>query len=163
MKIQELFETIHDEEHFDALRKTGFFGKQGAGCIFVAKSTGRILLCHRSAHVEQPGTWGNWGGAMDPGENPYEAVTRESSEETGHLGPFDIRQLYVFKSGSFHYYNFMAIVEEEFKPRLDWESQGYMWCEWGRWPSPLHFGLVALFNDPTSAEKIKDVIAEAKM
>lgn len=162
MKIQELFETTNNDEHFDALRKTGFFGKAGAGCIFLAKDTGRILLCHRSEHVEQPGDWGNWGGAIDQGENPYEAASREATEETGHPGPFDIKQLYVFKSGTFHYYNFLTIVDKEFIPRLDWESQGYKWCEWGQWPSPLHFGLVSLFKDADSVRKIMTEISEIK-
>ena len=98
MKIQELFETIHDEEHFDALRKTGFFGKQGAGCIFVAKSTGRFLLGLRSEHVEQPGFYGTWGGAIDGNEDPKSATIREVHEETGYNGEIlEIIPLFIFK------------------------------------------------------------------
>ena len=162
MFIRELFEGEHDALHAKELEKTGFWGSAGAGCIFLARDTGRILLCHRSSQVEQPDTWGNWGGAIDPGENPYDAVKREATEETGHAGPFDIKQLYVFKSGNFHYYNFLTIVDTQFTPRLDWESQGYKWCEWGQWPSPLHFGLVSLFKDADSVRKITAEIEEIK-
>ena len=52
----------NDDEHAETLAKTGFWGKQGAGSLVVAKDTGRILLAHRSRAVEQPNTWGVWGG-----------------------------------------------------------------------------------------------------
>ena len=65
MRIFDLFENHPDEEHFDALHKTGFFGAAGAGCVFLARSTGRLLICHRSEYVERPGTWGGWGGAIN--------------------------------------------------------------------------------------------------
>ena len=55
----------NDSEHRAELNRTGFWGKQGAGCIILAKDTGRICLPHRSQYVEQPGTWGTWGGAID--------------------------------------------------------------------------------------------------
>lgn len=158
--IDIIMESVHDIEHGEALDKTGFWGKAGAGCVFVARSTGRLLLCHRSRAVEQPGTWGNWGGAIDPGESPEAAVQREAHEETGHPGPFESIPLYVFKSGSFTYYNFLVVVDEEFTPKPDWESQGHRWCEWGQWPQPLHFGLQSLFKDPDSVRKIQTEIAE---
>lgn len=144
-----------DEKHFDALAKTGFWGKAGVGCIFVAQDTGRFLLAKRSAQVEQPGTWGGFGGAIDSNEDPVQAVAREVREEAGYTGLFQLNPLLVFKKDSFRYYNFLAVVESEFKPDLNWENSGYKWCKYGDWPSPLHFGLVALFNDHTSVEKIK--------
>lgn len=159
MRLFDLFEGMEDDaEHFDALRKTGFFGSAGAGCIFLARSTGRILLCHRSEYVEQPGDWGNWGGAINKGEDPLAAVQREAHEETGNGGPFEFVPLYVFAKDAFRYFNFLCIVDEEFTPALDWESQGYKWCEFGQWPQPLHFGLVSLFNDADSVAKIKQAM-----
>lgn len=159
MKIRDLFESDDvDAEHFDALRRTGFFGAAGAGCVFLARTTGRFLIAHRSRAVEQPGTWGGWGGAINSGENPEEAVRREAQEESGHSGPFDFIPLFVFAKDTFRYYNYLCIVEDEFTPMLDWETQGYKWCEWGHWPQPLHFGLISLFNDPESVRKIKQVL-----
>jgi hypothetical protein len=64
--------------------------------------------------------------------------------------------LLVFASGSFRYYNFLAIVEDEFVPSLGWEADDFRWCTFGEWPSPLHFGMVSLFNDPQSVKTIKE-------
>lgn len=116
------------------------------------------MLCHRSEYVEQPGTYGTWGGAIDSGENPEKAAKREVYEETGYQGHVELVPLYVFKSGTFSYYNFAAVVDREFVPELDWESQGYVWCNYGEWPSPLHFGLVSLLNDQKSIETIKTLV-----
>jgi 8-oxo-dGTP pyrophosphatase MutT (NUDIX family) len=154
----------HDEQeavHKAELEKTGFWGAKGAGCIFLAQSTGRILLCHRSQDVEQPNSWGGWGGAIDQGETPEEAVQREAREETGHPGPFEMIPLYVFKSNSFRYYNYVVIVSEEFDPHETWESQGHEWVKFGHWPHPLHFGLVALFNDGPSVSLLQKLIAHS--
>lgn len=153
-----LFRIQENQSHKETLKQTGFWGAQAAGCIFVARDTGRVLLCHRSEHVEQPHTWGNWGGAIDQGELPIEAVHREAMEETGHPGPFETYPLYVFRKGTFSYFNYLIVVDDEFTPSLDWESQGFRWCEWGNWPHPLHFGLVALFRDYDSVEVIKQFL-----
>lgn len=159
MKLFELFE--NEADHADALNKTGFWGRAGAGCIFLARTTGRLLLAHRSADVEQPHTWGVWGGAIDAGEDPSVAVRREVSEEAGYHEPVELIPLYRFESGTFRYYNFLAVIEHEFEPDLNWETQGYEWCEFGHWPQPLHFGVTALLNDATSVAKIKKEIMDA--
>lgn len=165
MNLRDLFpvsEGMDDHLHRDALRKTGFWGSQGAGCLFMARSTGRFLVAHRSAHVQEPNTWGTWGGAIDRDEDPVEAVKREAHEETGFTGQITIEPLFVFKKDKFRYSNFLCIVDEEFTPRLDWENQGFEWCEYGEWPKPLHFGLVSLLNDSASASTMQRLAAEAK-
>lgn len=139
-----------DNEHAEALVQTGFWGRQGAGCLFLARAGGRFLVAHRSGYVEQPGTWGTWGGAIDAGENPAVAVRREAVEEAGAAELLRVVPLLVFASGQFRYHNFLAVVADEFTPGLNWENQGYRWCRWGNWPSPLHFGLRALLADPAS-------------
>ena len=143
----------NDQEHRQALKRTGFWGRRGAGCIILAKNTGRFCIAHRSSKVEQPGTWGTWGGAIDEGEDPARAAQREVAEEAGYSGAMKMVPLYVFKHKSgFTYYNFLAIVEREFQPRLDWETQGYDWVEYGAWPSPLHPGLQAVLSDAPSQD-----------
>jgi 8-oxo-dGTP pyrophosphatase MutT (NUDIX family) len=159
MKIRELFEN-DDDKHQKTLDKTGFWGSAGAGCIFLAKDTGNLLIAHRGMTVEQPNTWGSFGGAIDSKENPVEALKREVFEETGFSGHVEFEPLYVFKKGTFTYYNFLAIVDREFKPKLDWENQGYVWCTLNTLPTPLHFGLIALLNDKKSLEIIKSKIEE---
>src|SRR4051812_16287848 len=91
MRISEIMQTVtepdepEDEtDHFAALAQTGFYGREGAGCIFLAKDTGRIGIAHRSRSVEQPNTWGTIGGALNPGDDPSRATIREAREEVGY-------------------------------------------------------------------------------
>ena len=155
MKSYKQYIKENDAEHQKALNDTGFWGSRGAGCIILAKDTKRILIAHRSASVEQPHTWGTWGGAIDKHETPEDAIHREVQEEAGYYGHLSVVPLMVFSSGSFRYYNFLAIVDKEFHPHLDWETQGYKWCKFGEWPHPLHFGLKGLFNHGPSLETIR--------
>jgi guanylate kinase/8-oxo-dGTP pyrophosphatase MutT (NUDIX family) len=133
-----------DAIHQETLEKTGFWGAQGAGCIVMAKSTGRFLLPLRSQQVEQPGTWGVWGGAIDSDEIPMEAAKRELTEEAGYGGDISMKPLVMYSSGSFRYHNFLAVVDEEFEPTLDWETEKAGWFELKDFPEPLHFGLIYL-------------------
>lgn len=140
-----------DAQHYEARRKTGFFGAQAAGCIMMAKTTGRILIVLRSAEVEQPHTYGGVGGAFDASEEtPVNAAKREAYEETGYTGDIQMIPLYVFKKDTFSYSNYLALVTDEFKPNLGWEADKAVWVEFGHWPKPLHFGLKALFSDSKS-------------
>lgn len=149
----------NDAEHAAALHSTGFWGKQGAGCIILAKSTGRILLPHRSIHVQEPNTWGVWGGAIDSDEDPRSAARREAEEEAGYSGSIQMIPLSVFSKGDFRYHNFLAIVEDEFQPRLNWETQGFVWTTLDDLPSPLHFGLkYVLSQDSAKIRKIIDAL-----
>lgn len=146
-----------DTEHYDTLLKTGYWGRQAAGCIFLAQDTGRFCIAHRSQAVLEPGTWGTWGGAIDSGEDPAEAVRREVAEEAGYTGPMKLIPLMVFQApgGTFQYHNFLAVVPAEFDPRLDWETQDYRWVEWGEWPEPLHPGMRALLADGASTKTMQ--------
>ncbi|SFF33766.1 NUDIX domain-containing protein [Paracidovorax wautersii] len=146
-----------DDGHGAALVETGFWGRAGAGSVVVARSTGRVLLPLRSEAVLEPGTWGTWGGAIDPGEQPAAAAQRELVEEAGldPSVPVDMVPLMVFQSGDFRYHNFAAVVDEEFQPTLNWESDASLWCDLDGLPFPLHPGLQALMKDAKSVEAIR--------
>lgn len=151
-----------DKAHYDAFNKTGFFGAQAAGCVFVARSTGRMMLVHRSEAVEQPFTWGNCGGAHHEDETPIDAARREGYEETGYTGHIDLVPAFVFTSGTFRYSNFFAVVEDEFVPELGWEATDYKWCTLDDMPAPLHFGIEALFGDAASLNAYKAMQPEGQ-
>jgi 8-oxo-dGTP diphosphatase len=47
-------------------------------------SDGRLLLLKRSKKTKhRPGAWDIPGGRLEPGENPFEGLERETMEETG--------------------------------------------------------------------------------
>lgn len=143
-----------DVQHREVQKTTGFWGARGAGALILCPRTKRFLLAYRSAEVQEPHTWGTWGGAVDKSEDVEDAVRREVAEETGYKGKFDLQPLYVFQRGTFRYYNFLVLVPKEFKPRLDWETDDSRWCELRQFPKPLHFGLQALINDGPSMKII---------
>jgi len=162
--IEIIVEAMNEDEteHFAALKQTGFYGKAAAGGIFVAQNTGRLLFALRSGTVEQPHTWGSFGGAINPGETPDQAMAREIQEEAGYNGQFKIVPLYVFKKGTFRYSNFLIRVPREFTPKLNWESADSRWTTLDDLPSPLHFGITALLNDAPSLATIKKYAWERK-
>ncbi|MCE6958307.1 NUDIX hydrolase [Cereibacter sphaeroides] len=141
--------------HREALEETGFWGRRGAGCLAVARDTGRILVALRSDEVLEPGTWGTWGGAIDPQEDPAVAVCREFGEETGYEGAAEVLPLMVFTSGAFRYHNFLLVVEHEFEPVLNWENSEGRWCQLQALPDPLHFGLASLLEDVPSRDLLE--------
>ena len=96
------------------------------------------------------------GGAIDSDEIPKEAAKREVQEEAGYDGETEMIPLSVFEKGTFKYHNFLAIVDEEFEPKLNWETQDYKWVDFGDWPQPLHFGLQSLLAK--DSQKIKEII-----
>lgn len=118
-----------------------FWGNQGAGGLFYAEDTGRVLVQHRSAAVNEPNTWGVWGGKIDDDEKPEEALKREIEEEAEYRGHFKLIPVHTFKKGSFQFHNFLIVVPHEFDPKHSWESQGHVWTSLDEMPTPLHFGL----------------------
>lgn len=161
MKVNDIIKENDDAEHRRELAKTGFWGKRAAGSILYSRKTGRFCLAHRSSAVQEPDTWGMWGGAMDSGETPEEAAYRELVEETGYTGSAEFDLLWTFEhSSGFRYYNFLAVVEREFRPRMDWETQGFRWFnidDPADWPSPLHPGVKTLLSRSDVITKLRQL------
>lgn len=122
-----------------------FWGDAGAGCLFVAEDTGRVLFSFRSAEVNEPHTWGVWGGAIDGDENPADAAIREAREELGYQGSMRLEKVYTYQKDGFKYTTYLAFVPTEFTPELDWETEDFAWIDqsFTAWPTPLHYGLKA--------------------
>lgn len=132
-----------------------FWGDIGAGTLFMARDTCRFLIQRRSRFVNEPHTYGIVGGKVDKEETIEEALYREIEEETEYEGDVDFIPAYVYETPtkSFRYHNFLGIVEKEFTPKDNWESDGYKWLELDKIKEldNLHFGLKALLEE---SEKI---------
>jgi len=138
-----------------------FKGVVGVGTVFLALDTERVLLQFRNSDKRHKHTWGFWGGLVEKGESPYEALTRELDEELGlvpdinKLNPIDV---YQSKDKNFMYYSFVAVIEKEFMPNLNGESCGYAWVNIGTWPKPLHEGARATLSYNKGNEKLKTIL-----
>jgi hypothetical protein len=124
------------------------------------RQAGRFCFALRSQHVNEPKTYGTWGGALDDGESPTQGVQREVEEESGYKGAVQLVPMSVFRHASgFEYHNFLAVVPKEFKPHLDWENAGYVWVDYADWPSPLHPGVKELLRLPSNLRIMKDALS----
>ncbi len=119
------------------MRAEEFTEPQAAGCIIVARDTGRWCLQQRSEAVTDPGVWSTWGGGREPGESVTRCVRRELAEESGYQGPVRLEPV----DSNSMYATFLAHVPYEFEPELNSESQDYRWSEPDDLPEPLHPGL----------------------
>lgn len=137
--------------------------KIGVGTLVVATKTQRVLLNLRAPHKTHSMEWALFGGMMEEGEQPKEALLRELSEEMGEVP--DIERIYPFdvyhsKDGHFKYYSFISVVEDEFIPVLNYESCGYCWIDLGQWPRPMHQGARISFCNLKAIGKIKTIISQ---
>jgi len=169
MKLSQIYRSIvletvpdNDADHEEALEKTGYWGSAGAGALIIALDTGRILMPLRSQAVEQPSTWGTWGGAIDQGEDPASSAMREVHEESGHSGQIKMIPLNVFEDGDFKYFNFIALVPSEYEPRLNWETSRADWVTLDNLPNPMHFGMEFIMSDQQAVAKIKKAISYSR-
>lgn len=132
-----------------------------AGVLFLARDTGRCLLQLRNADKRQRHTWGFFGGTLERGETPYEAIQRELREEIGFvpeltkLNPIDVFQS---SDKNFYYYSFVAVVDQEFHPVLNKESAGYAWVNIEHWPQPLHQGARITLTKNRGSEKLHTIL-----
>ena len=134
------------EYHLSSGSDSRFYGNAGAGVLVYCTSTNRFLLGLRSKLVNEPNTWGTFGGKIEGDTDPKMAALRELKEETGYNGNVDLQLFDVFQSGNFKFYNFLGKVEEEFSPTLDWENESAEWFSLNDFPPNLHFGTKRLLD-----------------
>jgi 8-oxo-dGTP pyrophosphatase MutT (NUDIX family) len=151
-------EDENNKAHKAAQAISGFWGAAGAGSIFFARKTKRFLLAFRSKDCKEPHTWAVWGGAIDIGETPEQAVMREKWEEAGYEGDVILLLIYIFTAPGFTYHNFVSIIDDEFEPTLNWENETSGWFALDEFPEPLHFGLQAVLNDPEALAKLEALV-----
>ena len=66
-------------------RHWGVRGAAGLLPFAVIAADVQVMLALRSRGTHQGGTWGTIGGAIEPGETPWQAAVREASEEADGL------------------------------------------------------------------------------
>jgi len=110
----------------------------GTWAVIYCPSAGTFLFGRRSDVVNKPGVWNFFGGHIDEGETPRQALLRELSEEAGiartdddlvHFGGVsdaDIQGLgYVEALRELHY--FLLLADHEFTPHLNHEHSEFRW------------------------------------
>lgn len=157
-------ENILSDGAYTNIHGTNFWGNYGAGILPLALNTSKFLIGKRSPHVNEPNTWGVFGGKIDDEEamNFKHQAIQEFEEETGYSGTIELYPAYVYKDseGTFEYHNFIGIIPKEFHPTLNWETSKTQWVTFNELMkiSPKHFGLTSLLNDRKSIELMKKLM-----
>ena len=135
--------------------------KQSAGAVFFAKSTLRFLFLLRD-DTSYKNTWAFVGGKIDNNEKTIDGLRREIGEEIGYVPSIEklipIDQFTNTKK-RFEYHTFIAVVEDEFIPKLNKEHKGYAWTNIDGWPKPLHPGVFSTVKTQEISDKINTVVA----
>lgn len=129
-----------------------------SGGLFLAKDTGRFLFLLRT-QGKTAGTWGLVGGKKEPSDaTPYEALSREITEEVGRTPPIKKSiplELFTSNDQHFQYNTYVLMVDKEFIPTLNEEHSGYAWCSFDNWPKPLHQGVKNSFGNRVNRAKLE--------
>ena len=130
-----------------------------SGALFYAKTTRRFLLLQKSSG-KHANTWGLVGGTNLVGENPWQGLQREITEEIGSLP--DIKktlplETFVSNDQVFQFHTYLCVVENEFVPVLSSEHSAWAWSIMDQAPKPLHQGLRTSFTNKAIRTKLQTV------
>lgn len=111
------------------------WGERGAAGLLIRhtdlEGTHHYLLQQRSKHVDHPGTYSIPGGAIEKGETPFAAGTREGDEELGGLPELGHIGTHSNDHGGWSYHTVIADSPEKFTPGEDGthshEADGHKW------------------------------------
>lgn len=157
---------MSEQDHNETLKETGFWGKEGAGAILFSPEKKKFGLGLRSAEVQQPGTLGSFGGAIDNGDSVEDTIANEMMEELGYFYPPVLRPLMVFQQDDFKYHNYVAIIDDAaFNPVLNWENDSIEWMTLQEMQEAnqekLHFGITSILKDEKSVEVLQKIESAA--
>ena len=137
--------------------------KNAVGAYIVCKSTLRTLYNMRTPSKTYGYQWSIWGGMIEDGERPIDALYRELEEEMGfvpkieRIYPFDI---YESKNKLFKYVTYVCVVDEEFIPVINLEAVGYAWIDLHVYPKPLHEGVRKTFINEKAKDKLNIILSQ---
>ena len=134
-----------------------YWGRGGAGIVFICPERNTILLGKRAAWVLDPGTWGSPGGAVDgefhttPISDPItdesifrDTALRETEEECGSLpSGLTLSGRTEFEDEGFRYVTYLARLNPQQVDRWklnspDGETDEWRWFPLDDLPSPVH-------------------------
>lgn len=130
-----------------------------SGALIYARNTHRFLLLQK-ATGKHAGTWGLVGGTTIEGENPWQGLQREITEEIGSIPNIKKTlplETFVSNDHVFHFHTYLCVVEDEFVPVLSKEHNGWAWCAMDNAPKPLHQGLRTSFTNRAIRTKLQTV------
>jgi 8-oxo-dGTP pyrophosphatase MutT (NUDIX family) len=115
---------------------------RAAGIMFEAHD-GTILMLRRGNGGDFPFHFAIPGGHLNGTETAEEAARREVHEETGFLYEGDL--IPVHDNGQFIAF-YAADPIPKFTPKLNYESDGFVWTEPNNLPMPIHPGDIDAFK-----------------
>lgn len=127
-----------------------------SGALLYTLDTNRFLFLHR-ASGKRNNVWGLVGGTNEGKETPWEGLQREIFEEVGSIEIKKTVPLETFVSNDekFKFHTYLCVIDSEFIPKLNDEHDGYAWVNFGKWPKPLHSGLLNTLNKRSNITKLK--------
>ena len=115
--------------HFRCQQGHLHWGEHGAAGLFIICRKGDetfVLLTQRAGTMES-GTWGIPGGAIEPGEHPYDAALRESTEELGELPLLNYHGTFINDHNDWAYHTILVQALDTFMVDLNWEASEARW------------------------------------
>ena len=119
--------------------------QQRAGLLFLAKTTGRILLILEDHKWTVP-TFPRSGPLLDDADNLLSLYSK------GKILPIE---LYLSEDRGFEYGTYVCLVDNEF---LTTSSNTIAWCDLNYLPKQLHNGLRVTLNNQTIRIKIDTIM-----
>jgi 8-oxo-dGTP pyrophosphatase MutT (NUDIX family) len=132
-----------------------------SGGLFLSKDTKRFLFLQRS-FGKTANTWSLVGGKKEKSdETLIDTLNREIIEEIGiqpKIKKIIPLEIFISNDLNFQYNTYVLIVDKEFVPILNHEHNGYCWCNFGKWPKPLHQNLKMMLSNKNNIIKINTII-----
>ena len=130
--------------------------KLRAAGLLLRTTDGLALFLRRSSEGDHAGEWCVPGGKLESDEQPLDAATRETREETGWIRPDDAAEPELLDERTsdedVEFTTYVARVGNPFVPTLDDEHDGWAWAPVDTPPLPLHPGVEATIREKLASD-----------